>query len=255
MPDPSNMHPLAPMVRKLNRWKPLTEDDRQAILALPFTLRTLPPSGHIVREGEYPKNSCLLISGFAMRHKVVGNGGRQILSVHMKGDLVDLHNSLLDLADHNVQALSQIDVAMIPREAVTNLAFERPQVGKALWHDTLVDGSIHREWTANVGRRDARTRLSHLLCEFGVRLEAAGLGNSCDYEMPMTQEQLGDCTGLTTVHINRTLMALDAEGLTQRSKRAVHINDWKSLAKVGDFHSAYLHNDWNGEGTPPVRAN
>lgn len=110
-----------------------------------------------------------------------------------------------------------------------------------MWYDTLVDGSIHREWNTNVGRRDALTRLSHLLCEFGVRLRAAGLGSLEEYVMPMTQEQLADCTGLTPVHVNRTLKVLDGEGLTHRHKRSVFTTNFGKLAKTGDFSSEYLH--------------
>ena len=112
----------------------------------------------------------------------------------------------------------------------------------AMWLDTLVDGSIFREWIANVGRRDAHTRLAHLLCEFSLRLKIAGLGKSNQYELPMTQEQIADCTGLTSVHVNRTLKILEAEGLIQRrSSRTVTIGDWKKLAEAGDFDSTYLH--------------
>lgn len=238
---PSGDHPLAPLARKLSRWTELGEADRRALLGLPYTARTLPAGGHVVRDGDKPAHSCLLISGFAYRHKIVGGGGRQILAIHMAGDMVDLQNSLLGTADHNVQALSKVEIALIPREAVREIAFGRPAIGMAMWYDTLVDGSIHREWTANVGRRDARTRTAHLLCEFGVRLEAAGLGDLCEYEMPMTQEQLADALGLTAVHVNRTLMGLDREELTRRTKRSVLIRDWKKLAAVGDFNSAYLH--------------
>jgi CRP-like cAMP-binding protein len=110
-----------------------------------------------------------------------------------------------------------------------------------MWHDTLVDGSVFREWIANVGRRDARTRLAHLLCEFALRLEAAGLGEHSKWELPMTQEQLADATGLTPVHVNRTLKTLDADGLIVRNKRAVSVSDWKRLAAAGDFQSGYLH--------------
>jgi CRP-like cAMP-binding protein len=148
---------------------------------------------------------------------------------------------LLGTADHNVQALTLAEVAFIPREAVKKIAFERPAVGMAMWLDTLVDGSIFREWIANVGRRNARQRLAHLLCEFSLRLEVAGLGSHHQYTLPMTQEQLGDCTGLTPVHVNRTLRDLDNDGITSRSKRAVTVNDWKRLAFEGDFSSAYLH--------------
>ena len=232
---------LSPLVAKLRNLVPLDEDDEQAILALPHTIRRLSLAQYIVREGDVATHSCLVVSGFAMRHKIVGDGGRQIVNIHMAGDMVDLQNALLSVADHNVQALTPMTAAFIPRDALVALAFARPTVGRALWLETLVEGSIAREWIANVGRRDARTRVAHLLCEFAMRLEAVGLGAQCNYQLPMTQEQIADTVGLTPVHVNRTLKLLDAEGLTRRSKRSVTIHDWKDLAATGDFNPVYLH--------------
>lgn len=232
---------LAPLVRKLSLHAPLSEDDQSALLALPHAVRTLETGQYVVREGDLPTHSCLVVSGFAIRHKIAGNGGRQIVNVHVSGDMVDLQNSLLTTADHNVQALSRMVAAFIPRDAIVELAFSRGAVGKALWLETLVEGSISREWITNVGRRDARTRLAHLLCEFAYRLDAVGMGPECNYELPMTQEQLADTIGLTPVHVNRTLKALDAAGLTKRSKRSVVITDLQKLAEIGDFRSTYLH--------------
>lgn len=134
-------------------------------------------------------------------------------------------------------------MSFMPVKAIQKLAFDRPTVGRAMWYETLVDASIFREWTLNVGRRDSHTRTAHLLCEFALRLETAGLGEQCAYELPMTQEQLADALGLTNVHVNRTLKALSAQGLIERSKRSVKIRDWKRLAAVGDFDSNYLHLD------------
>lgn len=183
-----------------------------------------------------------LVSGFAIRHKIVAGGARQIMSIHMKGDIVDLQNSFLGVADHSVQVLTEAEVALIPRESVRQLAFERPAVGMAMWFDTLVDASVFREWIANVGRRDAHTRIAHLLCEFSLRLNVAGLREATDYELPMSQEHLADCTGLTPVHVNRMLKLLENEGLiSRRSGRSVTIGDWNKLAYAGDFDSNYLH--------------
>lgn len=155
---------------------------------------------------------------------------------------MDLQNSFLGVADHSVQMITEGEVALIPREAVKKLAFDRPNIGMAMWFDTLVDASIFREWIANVGRRDAHTRLAHLLCEFSLRLKVAGLGEATEYELPMTQEQIADCTGLTSVHVNRTLKMMEAEKLiTRRSSRTVTIGDWRKLAEAGDFDSTYLH--------------
>ena len=234
---------LAPMVRKLEQWRNLSEGDRRALLALPFTKRSLSTGQHIVWDGDKPQYTTLLLSGFAYRHKVAGNGGRQIMSIHMRGDILDLQNSLLGTADHNLQMLTSGEVALIPVAAIEEIAFDYPTVGRAMWYETLVDSSIFREWLLNVGRRDARTRIGHLLCEFAMRMEMAGLGKQDEYEMPITQEQLADAVALTPVHVNRTLMALEAEGLIRRNKRVIHITDWKKMAKVADFQPRYLHID------------
>jgi CRP-like cAMP-binding protein len=237
----SNGSTLAPMVKKLVQWRSLDSADREALCALPYRLLEFRPHEYIVREGDKPRHSCLMVSGFSIRHKVAGNGGRQIFSIHMKGDLADLQNSLLGTADHNLQALSHVQVAAIPVEAIQDIAFSRPAIGRAMWYETLVDGSIFREWTLNVGRRNAKARAAHLLCEFALRLEMAGLGERCEYELPMTQEQLGDALGLTSVHTNRTLMVLAAAGLISRTHRSIQIEDWVGLMKIGDFDPAYLH--------------
>ncbi|MFL6785104.1 MAG: Crp/Fnr family transcriptional regulator [Sphingomicrobium sp.] len=237
--DPSTLEPL---VEKLSYRTALSAEDRAAIMALPFTLRRMERSQFLVREREPATHSCVMLSGYSIRSKLTATGERQIVAVHMKGEVVDLQNSLLEVADHSVQMLVPGKVAMIPREEVIRLTLERPKVAHAMWIDTLVDASIFREWIANVGRRDARTRVAHLLCEFAVRLRVAGLGEDTHYELPMTQEQLADATGLTPVHINRTLRELDKDGLIERpNPRVIRIGDWHMLAEVGDFDTNYLH--------------
>lgn len=233
--------PLAPMLAKLRMWRNFDADEEAAVLALPHTLVAIEAGKYIVREGDLPKHSCLVVSGFAYRSKIADDGGRSIVAVHMRGDLVDLQNSLLRIADHNVQALTQAEIAFIPRDAIQALAFAFPKVGMAMWYDTLVDGSIFREWLLNVGRRNAGARVAHLLCEFALRLEAAGLGEHDRYELPMTQEQLADAVGLTPVHVNRTLKDLESRGLITRTLRNVAIADWARLERAAGFNSTYLH--------------
>jgi CRP-like cAMP-binding protein len=240
MPENSE-HVLAPMVRSLSLREELSPADRAAILALPFSRRRLDAGQYLVWDGDRPQNTCLLLSGFAYRHKMSGNGGRQIVSFHMKGDLVDLQNSLLGIADHNVQMLTAGEVAMIPVETIRQIAFSHPDVGMAMWYESLVEGSIFREWVLNIGRRDARTRIAHLLCEFGLRLKVADIAEPTTYELPITQEQLADAVALTSVHVNRTLMKLERDGLITRTKRNISIVDWNALARVADFEPRYLH--------------
>ena len=238
---PTQVQTLEPMLRKLQLTTPLSEPDQAALLALPFRLHAWPALSHIVREGDVATHACVLLSGFAFRHKIIGDGGRQICSIHLPGDSIDLQNALLGRADHNVQALTPVETAMIPIEAIRAVGLAHPEVGNALWRDTLIDASIFREWIANVARRDATTRVAHLLCEFGIRLEALGAGEKTNFELPLTQEQLADATGLTSVHINRTLKELEEKGLITRTVRSIAVTDWKRLEQAGDFSSAYLH--------------
>ena len=233
---------LGPLVAKLAYRAELDGGDRAAILGLPFNIKKMERGQFIVREREIATHSCVMLSGFSVRSKLVATGDRQIVAIHMKGEVVDLQNSMLRVADHSVQMLTSGKVALIPRQEIVRLTLERPRIGHAMWIDTLVDASIFREWIANVGRRDARTRVAHLLCEFALRLKSAGLGNETQYELPMTQDQLADATGLTSVHINRTLKSLEADRLIERATpRVICIGDWRKLADVGDFDSNYLH--------------
>lgn len=233
---------LEPLAQKLSYRIRLAEDDRAAILRLPFTAKTVERNQFIVRERERATHSAVMLTGFSIRSKLVATGHRQIVAVHMRGESVDLQNSMLEIADHSVQMLTPGRIALIPREAIISLTLERPRIGHAMWLDTLVDGSIFREWITNIGRRDARTRIAHLLCEFALRLKVAGLGEENHYELPMTQEQLADATGLTSVHVNRTIKGLEADGLIQRfNPRSILIGDWRKLADAGDFDSGYLH--------------
>jgi CRP-like cAMP-binding protein len=239
-----NSHPmLQNMLAKLERRARLDDDDQRALLALPYKLSVYDPGKYLAREGTLVEASTLIISGFAFRHKLTADGDRQIVSVHIAGDFVDLEGSLLRIADHNVQTLTRCEIAAIPRQAIIALIDEHPRVARALWIDTLIDGSIFREWVMNVGRRDARQRIAHLLCEIAKRLETAGLGSTDGYQLPMTQEQLADATGLTPVHINRSLKGLEADGLIVREKRFIKIPDWERLRDLSGFNELYLHLD------------
>ena len=232
------------MVRKLATRTELDDGDRDAILALPFTARTYEAPAYIVREGEPPKGYCsFVVNGLALRQKITATGGRQIVSIDMAGDFIDLQHLFLNRADHSVQALTRLETADIERKALQQLTLERPNIGRALWTDALVEASIFREWIVNVGRRDARSRIAHLLCELSLRMRAAGVAEHDSYELPMTQEQLGDAVGLTSVHVNRTLKSLVEDGLIERDKRRIRLTDWHRISHVGDFSALYLHLD------------
>ncbi|MDB5690549.1 MAG: Crp/Fnr family transcriptional regulator [Sphingomonas bacterium] len=234
-------HPLELLARNLQLRSPLSLQDRAAILALPYVLRTLESGTYTVREADPPEQCAVLVSGFAFRQKLTGEGSRQIVSLQIPGEALDLQGLFLDVADHSVQMLTRGEVAFVARSDLRELARARPAIGHAIVVKILVEASIFREWVLNVGRRDSRSRIAHLLCELAVRLDSEGLATDYGYELPMTQEQLADVVGLTPVHVNRTLKALEADGLVKRTKRNISFPDWQRLRSVGDFNQRYLH--------------
>ena len=232
---------LEPLVKRWRRRVAINDADVRALNDLPWTRKAFGRDAYLVREGEPATSCCLLVTGFAFRQKLVSDGARQIISIHIRGEFVDLQNSLLTIADHNVQALTNSNVAFVPRNALTDLMAARHNIARAVWLDSLVDASIFREWVVNVGRRDAKTRIAHLLCELAARLTASGGDRETIVDFPMTQEQLADATGLTAVHTNRTLQHLRKAGLISLSANRLTILDWDALAEAGDFNERYLH--------------
>jgi CRP-like cAMP-binding protein len=234
-------NPLALLLDVLELRSPLSDDDRKAILALPYTLKSLAPGSYAVREGEVPSGCGVLVSGFAYRQKLTGDGGRQILSIHIPGEALDFQNIFLNVADHSVQMLTRGHVALVPRADIQRIARSSASLGHAILVSILVEASIFREWILNVGRRDAKSRLAHVLCELAVRLDAHGLADDMGYHLPMTQAELADALGLTPVHLNRVIRSLEVDGLINRSKRDVSFPDWERMRDIADFNDRYLH--------------
>lgn len=233
--------PVDWLTRKLNLLVSLDEADRESIANLTFRVEEFARLRHLIKEGQTPAECCLLAQGYACRYKLAASGARQIVSFHLRGDLLDIQHLLLSRADHDIATITPAVVAWIPKSELVRLAWQRPAIGRALWKDTLIDASIFREWVLNIGRRDAKARIAHMLCEFVARCERAGLGSTDQFELPMTQEQIGDATGLTAVHVNRSLKALDQEGAMSRKGREFQVLDWPRLCEIADFDPAYLH--------------
>ena len=234
--------PQGSLIAKLSTRHALDSDDEVAIRRLTCSIRTFEPGADLVREGDQPLKCGLVLEGFAFRHKAERNGSRQIVALIVPGDFSDIQQFALRTADHGVQALTQIRLAEIPSAELEEMAVHRPNVARALWIETLVEASITREALLNNGRRNAASRIAHFLCELEVRLAATGRSDR-GYHLPMTQEQLADATGLTAVHVNRTLKALGEQGLIERQARTIKIIDWNRLQQFADFKPDYLHLD------------
>ncbi len=219
----------------------LSKDDRAAIEALPVRTKMVGERRDIIREGVVPTECCLLVSGMVCRYKMLSNGRRQILSFHFAGDLPDLQSLHLKTMDHSLATITESRLAFIPHDAVRKLIRARPSVADALMHHLLVDAAIYREWIANVGRRTALERVAHLICECFTRLHALGAARQATFELPLTQAEIGDATGLSNVHVNRTLKELRRLGLIATNGKVHAILDWEMLRDAAGFDPGYIH--------------
>lgn len=211
------------------------------LLALPVDDTSTLPRQPIALEGEPLTRSCVLLDGFACRYKLSPDGSRQIVSFHMPGDLIDLHSALLKVADHSIAAIGRAHVAYLPHAVIFETTRRYAGIAHAFWLETVIDGSIFREWLLNVGRRDAYGRLAHLFCELALRLDSVGLCPNGRCQFPVTQTDLADATGLTPVHVNRTMQRLRADKLISTHGTELRILDWKGLIEAGSFDPTYLY--------------
>jgi CRP-like cAMP-binding protein len=231
----------AKLIRQLETIASISADDRKALAALPIRTKAISENRDIVREGDRPSESCLILEGLVCRYKMVAGGRRQIVSFHFPGDMPDLQSLYLDAMDHNIGALVPTRVAFIAHDAINRMTDLQPSVGRVLAKHALVDGSIFREWVANVGRRPALERVAHVICECFVRMRALGIVQQATFELPLTQSEIGDATGLSNVHVNRTMQELRRQGLIATVGKIHSILNWDQLQEVADFRPAYLH--------------
>ena len=233
---------LDPLIRRLESVAPVSDEERQAIAALPITVRDLRADQDIVRDQDRPSQCCVILEGFACQYKLLPGGRRQIVSFYIPGDIPDLQSLHLQVMDHNLGTIVASKVAFIPHETVRLLLRAHPRIADVFWRETLIDLAVFREWVVNIGCREAYGRIAHTLCEVYVRLRAVGLVNGQSYLMPVTQAELGDALGMSTVHVNRTLQELRRDGLisTPRTGQVV-IENWDELQKAGEFDQTYLH--------------
>ncbi len=239
-----------PLVTKLGRFVSLGSTEIAAIDRICGDQKAIAPDQVIIAEGSCPDHLSLIVDGFAYRYKFLPGGRRQILGYLVPGDLCDVRFSVFDRLDHNIASLSDSQVANIPVKTLLDLFAAHPAIERAMWLAALVDRTILQEWLLNIGQRDAYQKLSHFFCEMSVRLKASGCSDSDgSIELPLDQTALADTTGLTLVHINRTLQRMRCEGLIALRRRRLTISDPDRLAAIAGFNDDYL-----APQVPPVRA-
>lgn len=241
-PERQEADQVRPVLLRLNSFRLLTAE---AELSLARAIRpriVKAAAGHdILSPGDPTEQVRIILSGWLARYKMLEDGRRQVVSFILPGDTCDAFGHLLHEADHSIVTLTNVTYAELDRKRFDELIAGDPALAEAFWCETMADLSIAREWVVNVGRRVALERVAHLLCEIAERLRCVDLldGNSCAF--PITQMDLADATGLSIVHLNRTLQELRGSGLIVLRDRTLRIIDPMMLQSVGMFQPQYLH--------------
>ena len=229
------------LVSKLKEHSRLTSDDVTMIKSFSYSIRNLIHDEDIIRQGDDPNLAVLVILGTVARYHLLPSGRRQFLSFHLKGDLPDAQGLFLEKMDHAVCSVGNATIASIPHKQMIK-AFElRPNVGFAIWRETLIDGAIFREAITNNSARPPTVRMAHFFCELFYRAKAAGITDDQTLDFPVLLPQLADTLGMALATVNRSLSDLrDAKALDFRLAKLT-ILDSKRLTKVGQFSPSYLH--------------
>jgi len=229
------------LTRKLSNYASLSSTDRSLLSKLLEPPRIVEPRVDIVEEGEDPRAVNVVLDGWACRYRQFEDGRRQIISFLLPGDCCDPYIYLLDRRDHAIAALTQVAIARIPGASMAELTARSPALALAFHREALAGTAIQREWTVSLGRRSGAERLAHLFCELHARLAAIGLADETSCPMPLTQPDLADALGQTTVHINRTLQDLRAARLLALKGRRLTVLDPDGLRHLAKFDPLYLH--------------
>jgi CRP-like cAMP-binding protein len=238
---------------RLARLAFVSDRERAALGRVWVTPRYLAAGDELVREGSSPDHLYLLSEGWAYRYMTTRSGARQIPTLLVPGGVCNLDNLLLERADFGVRAITRATVLALPRVQALVLAAEHPGVGRAFTWLAIAENAILSQWALGLGRRSSQGRLAHLLCELSIRVGANDAGES-SFELPLTQELIADVLGLTSVHVNRTMQQLRAEGLISTAGRRVTIPDMDRLRALAEFDASYLRQIEQSAAVPLVGA-
>lgn len=230
-----------PVIRRLSALRPLSTEARASLEHAMFEGLHRAGSGEdLISEGDPVDSVRIVVSGWLCRYKTLEDGRRQIVNFIFPGESCDAHAFLLSVMDHSIATMTPVVYSEIRRARFESLMASDRSLAEAFWCETLVNNVIQREWAINLGRRVALERVAHLFCEMFERLRPVGMvdGNSC--VMPVTQMDLADATGLSVVHLNRTLQELRASGLIVLRERTLTIPDLDALKDAALYSPSYL---------------
>ena len=229
-----------PLIRKLSHFAPLSASDCTILDDLASKQERIAADVDIVAEGMAPRSVFVILEGMAVRYRGLSDGGRQIMTFLIPGDLCDMHVFLARAMDHSIGTITPVRIAAISRERMMDVFTLHPRISAALWWSSMQEEAMLRERIVSLGRRDARARIAYLLCELLWRHTAVGLNRNGTFPLPLTQTELGDTLGLTPVHVNRILKEFRSYRLIAIEQRMINLLDVPGLQRIADFTEDYL---------------
>ena len=218
----------------------LSREEQHALEDAVSPVRTVAPNIDLVREGDRADALFIVTNGWACRYATTRDGSRQLPALLVPGDVANLDSLMFDRLDYGVRTITHSKIVALPRDRALALSAQHPGIARTFTWLGLVENAIQSKWMLAIGRRSALERLAHLLCELSVRLGAGHDGES-SFPFPLTQEQVGDALGLTSVHVNRMTQHLRANGLIASASRTITIPDVAKLRQIAGFDPRYLH--------------
>lgn len=239
-PVSEEIGPVCALIRKLDGYAALTEEDRAALAGLGAYARTIERYAVLVEQECVADHALIVLTGFASRYKRRVSGRRQILAYLIPGDLCDRGALYGYPLDHTIESLTRCQVAKVPRGVYLDLLERHPRIALALQRARLAEEATAHEWMANIGMRSGPERLAHLLCELLERHGSIGQVSEDQFDLPLTQADLADTLGLSSVHVNRVLQALRRGGLITLRGRCLRILAPRRLRELAEFEAGYL---------------
>ena len=226
----------------------MSEAEKAELESIAGDVRTFEDGQRLIARGDYCDCSTMLVEGFMLR-TLESDDRRYGVSFHVPGDFVDLHCFALRRLDHNIDCVGPTRIAQIPHTAIAGIMQERPHLARLFWFSTLLDAALHREWIMKLEQLTAPRRIAHIFAEIWRRLEMVGMGYPDGFETPLTQSDIADMCGATTIHTNRALADLRKQGLVSFQRGEVRIPDRQKLESYASFIPDYLY----GEGHLAIR--
>jgi CRP-like cAMP-binding protein len=233
----------SPLARKLGAFVALSEPELDALEVFHQRRRSFEPGVDLVRQGQLGQSAYILAEGWVCSYKLLASGTRQIVDFQVPGDFLGLRSVLFRASDHNVEAMTRVEVSEVSSNDLIEAFAHTPRLATAVLWAASRDEAMVVEHLVDLGRRSALERTGHFLLELGARLKLVGLGTKEGYACPLSQYMLADALGLSAVHINRVLRQLREEGLLTFRSGQVIFDDFERLVDLADFDTAYLDQD------------